>query len=126
MSEGLQRDFPELKLIPVCADYSEHFSLPTRLHGEQEKKVVFFPGSTIGNLDLAEAKTFLHQVGEVVGAAGGLLIGVDLKKDSAIFNRAYDDSEGVTAEFNLNLLARMNRELDARFDLHTFSHRAFY
>lgn len=88
--------------------------------------VVYFPGSTIGNFSPDAAEAFLRRIADVCGRGGGLLIGVDLKKDPAVLEVAYDDEEGVTAAFNLNLLRRINRELGADFDLDAFAHRAFY
>jgi dimethylhistidine N-methyltransferase len=85
--------------------------------------VGYYPGSTIGNFRREEARAFLAQIAETVGPEGGLLIGVDLKKDVDVMKAAYDDSEGVTAAFNINLLRRMNRELDATFDLDAFEHQ---
>ena len=90
------------------------------------RKVVFFPGSTIGNLSPTEAVQFLKRYGRLIGHGGGVMIGVDLKKDPAVFKAAYDDPHGVTAEFNLNLLERLNRETSAQFNLAKFSHDAFY
>lgn len=90
------------------------------------KKVVFFPGSTIGNFNQTEALDFLKRYGKVLGQGGGFLIGVDLKKDQEYLIQAYDDSEGVTAAFNLNLLNRLNREASAAFDPSNFTHQAIY
>ncbi len=111
--------------MPVCADYTARLSLP-KLKRRPGSKVVFFPGSTIGNFEPAEARRFLSQARELAGLGSGLLIGVDLKKDPRLLHAAYNDSCGVTAEFNLNLLARINRELDADFALDRFAHYAFY
>jgi dimethylhistidine N-methyltransferase len=86
----------------------------------------FFPGSTIGNFEPHEACAFLRHAGRMLGRGAALIIGVDLVKDASILNAAYDDAAGVTAKFNLNLLARINRELGADFDLASFSHEAFY
>jgi dimethylhistidine N-methyltransferase len=123
-TEGLIRDYPHLSVVPVCADYSRPFTLPeTR---RSVRTVVYFPGSTIGNFQPAEAKQFLKVIAGLCHGGGGLLIGVDLKKDRRILDVAYNDPEGVTAAFNLNLLARINRELDGDFDLGAFHHRAFY
>ena len=119
------REFPQLKVIAVCADYSRPLDLP-ELDGLGPRRIVYFPGSTIGNFTPAEAAAFLAGAREQVGAGGGLLIGVDLKKDAARLDAAYNDTRGVTAAFNLNLLARINRELRADFDLSAFRHRAFY
>jgi dimethylhistidine N-methyltransferase len=110
----------------VCADYTRPFALPQLDGLGARRRVVYFPGSTIGNLTPAEAAAFLAGARQLVGAGGGLLVGVDLKKDPARLDAAYNDSRGITAAFNLNLLARINRELGADFDLSAFRHRAFY
>jgi len=121
----IARDFPRLRVIAVCADYSRPLALP-ELDDLGARRTVYFPGSTIGNFTPAEAAAFLAGAREQAGVGGGLLIGVDLKKDTARLDAAYNDARGVTAEFNLNLLARINRELGADFDLSAFRHRAFY
>lgn len=123
-AERLQDDFPSLEIKPVAADYTKPFELG--MNGHADHRVIFFPGSTIGNFTPDEAQEFLFQSADLLQKGDGLLIGVDLKKDSEILNKAYNDSEGVTAEFNLNLLKRINRELDGNFDLEKFHHRAFY
>jgi dimethylhistidine N-methyltransferase len=115
--------YPGLSIVPVCADYTRPFALPP---GGARSTLVFFPGSTIGNFEPAAAVRFLAVLGEICRPTGGILIGVDLKKDRARLERAYDDPERVTAAFNLNLLGRINRELGANFDLGRFRHRAFY
>ncbi len=117
--------FPSLDVLPVCADYTQDWELP-EAPTTVARRVVFFPGSTIGNFDRQYAVAFLRRVRELVGSGGALLIGVDLKKDVALLERAYNDSQGVTAAFNLNLLRRINRELDGDFDLRAFRHRAVY
>lgn len=122
----IARDFPGVAVAAVCADYSRTLALPELERLGARRKVVYFPGSTIGNLTPAEAAGFLRNMRGLAGPGGGLLIGVDLKKDAARLNAAYNDRQGVTAAFNLNLLARINRELDARFDLAAFRHQAFY
>jgi L-histidine N-alpha-methyltransferase len=120
----LAREYPALRVVPVVADYTEPFDLPK---GERAARTVaFFPGSTIGNLEPEAARDFLRVVAGLCKGGGGLLIGVDLKKDRRTLEAAYDDDEGVTAAFNLNLLTRINRELDGDFDLASFRHRAFY
>ncbi|HET8608446.1 MAG TPA: L-histidine N(alpha)-methyltransferase [Burkholderiales bacterium] len=117
--------YPALEVIAVCADYSRPLDLP--LNGlRTARRAIYFPGSTIGNLSVAEAGTFLRNAARLAGPGGAMLVGVDLKKDEGLLNAAYNDSRGVTAAFNLNLLARINRELDADFDLDAFRHRAFY
>ncbi|ANX05011.1 L-histidine N(alpha)-methyltransferase [Immundisolibacter cernigliae] len=121
----LAQDYPALHLMAVCADYTRPFTLPRVARGGQ-RRLAFFPGSSIGNFAPLEALRFLKNVAHQLTAGDGLLIGVDLKKDPAILNAAYNDSAGVTAAFNLNLLARCNRELGTNFDLSAFAHRAFY
>jgi dimethylhistidine N-methyltransferase len=117
--------YPDVQILPLCADFTEDFELPAS-DCQPSRKVVFFPGSTIGNFMPDQARRLLRQMADLAGRGGGLLIGVDLKKDRRILERAYNDQAGVTAAFNRNLLVRINRELDADFDLDTFSHRAFY
>lgn len=117
--------FPELEVLPVAADYTEPFSLPPTAT-RARRTVAFFPGSTIGNFLPEEAEAFLRRVAGLCGAGGACLIGVDLEKDPAVIERAYNDPEGVTGEFNLNLLARLNRECGADFDLSGFRHLAVY
>jgi dimethylhistidine N-methyltransferase len=112
-------------VLPVCADFTLPFELP-RPPRAPRRRAAYFPGSTIGNFAPAEARKFLTQVAELCGPGGALLIGVDLKKPRAILERAYDDALGVTAEFNLNLLRRLNRELGADFALEQFDHRALW
>jgi dimethylhistidine N-methyltransferase len=116
---------PALPVLPVCADFTLPFELP-RPPRAPRRRAAYFPGSTIGNFAPAEARKFLTQVAELCGPGGALLIGVDLKKPRAILERAYDDALGVTAEFNLNLLRRLNRELGADFALEQFDHRALW
>ena len=121
---GLQRDYPGLEVQPVVADYTQRLLLPARVAGAGQR-VGFFPGSTIGNFTPEEALHFLQVTGQVL-RGGALLVGADLIKDPAVLHAAYNDSQGVTAAFNLNLLARANRELGTRFDLDRFAHSAFY
>jgi len=116
--------YPELEVLPVCADYSSDFELPSPTKTVL-RRVAYFPGSTIGNFDREPAKHFLQQIARAC-KGGGLLIGVDLKKDFNILHRAYNDSQGVTAQFNKHLLVRINQELDANFQLNQFGHYAFY
>lgn len=126
MTNELNDEFSELNVIPVCADFTGDLELPLTVDSYSGKKVIFFPGSTIGNLLPIEAIRILKKFGKLISSGGGLLIGVDLKKDSKIFELAYDDPQGITATFNLNLLERLNRELNASFDPSNFSHEAFY
>jgi len=117
--------FPNLEILPVCADYLQPVVLPSPRH-KAARNVVYFPGSTIGNFEPNEALEFLQRIANVSGRGGGLLIGVDLQKDQNVIEAAYNDSAGVTAQFNLNLLARINREIGADFDLSRWRHRAIY
>jgi dimethylhistidine N-methyltransferase len=118
----LRRDYPELNVLPVCADFMK----PVPPIETAARRLGFFPGSTIGNLTPAEATVFLRHTRELLGDDGALVLGVDLKKDPQRLHDAYNDSAGVTAAFTLNLLRRMNRELQATFDLSAFAHEAFY
>jgi dimethylhistidine N-methyltransferase len=120
-----QEMFPRLQILPVCADYLEPLELPLPRH-VSSRSVVYFPGSTIGNYEPEAASEFLARLVELAGDGGGLLIGVDLQKDRHVLERAYNDSAGVTAQFNKNLLARVNRELAADFDLNNWRHHAIY
>ena len=120
----LRHDYPSLHVQPLIADYTRHLLLPAPREGSG-RRVGFFPGSTIGNFTPAEALHFLQMVGQVL-RGGALLLGADLVKDPAVLHAAYNDAQGVTAAFNLNLLARANRELDGDFDLVQFAHSAFY
>lgn len=117
--------YPDIEVLPVCADFTQPFMLPTP-QVMPLKNVVFFPGSTIGNFAPSGAEQLLVNIAGVAKKHGALLIGVDLKKDRELLERAYNDSSGVTAAFNLNMLVRMNRELQANFDLDAFEHRAVY
>jgi L-histidine N-alpha-methyltransferase len=120
----LRAEFPRLEVLPVAADFTKPFDLP---EGVQGKPLVgFFPGSTIGNFEPAEAQAFLAQAGGILGRGSAFVLGVDLVKDPAVLDAAYNDAAGVTAAFNKNLLARINRELGADLDLDAFSHHAFY
>ena len=120
----LRRDYPRVHVEPVCGDYMSLRSLPQL--AEKARRLGFFPGSTIGNLEPADATVFLRGARRLLGDDGALILGVDLRKDERQLHDAYNDSAGVTAEFTLNLLRRMNRELDATFDLSAFAHEAFY
>jgi L-histidine Nalpha-methyltransferase len=121
---GLRREFPWLDIVAVAGDFSRPLEIPD-FRGRQ-RRVVYFPGSTIGNLTPGEAQAFLRMTRGQVGPRGAMLVGVDLKKDANLLHAAYNDARGVTAAFNLNLLARINRELGADFDLTRFAHYAFY
>jgi dimethylhistidine N-methyltransferase len=117
--------FPDLEILPVCADYLQPVVLPSPRH-KPARNIVYFPGSTIGNFEPDEAVDFLRRIANVCRGGGGLLIGADLKKDRQLLEAAYNDRAGVTAQFNLNLLKRINRELGADFDLDQWRHRAIY
>ena len=120
-ARGLRRAYPGLPVLPVAADYTGPYALPA-LPPETSRVVVFFPGSTIGNFTPGQARVFLGHVARVTGPDGALLLGADQWKDPDVLRRAYDDPEGVTAAFNLNLLTRLNRELGADADLGRWSH----
>lgn len=124
-AEELAKAHPRIPVVPVCADFTRPFEVPEPPRPAR-RRAVYFPGSTIGNFTPRGAVELMRGMRRVAGDGGGLLIGVDLKKDPAVLERAYDDAEGVTAAFNKNLLARMNRELGADFDLTAFDHRAVW
>lgn len=121
----IARDFPHIPVVAVCADYTRPFPLPP-LPGPPGKRAGFFPGSTIGNFEPDGVIRFLRQCTELLGRGCEMLIGADLKKAPEILNAAYNDSAGVNAAFNLNLLARINRELDGDIKVDRFAHVAFY
>jgi dimethylhistidine N-methyltransferase len=123
-AEQVAAEFPWLEVHAACTDFTRQMAVPDSAPGGP--RVAFFPGSSIGNFDPDAAASFLALVADLVGPGGWLLIGVDLKKAAAILDAAYDDAEGVTAAFNLNLLTRINRELQADFELGAWRHRAFY
>jgi dimethylhistidine N-methyltransferase len=120
--QRLAADYPWLEVHAACADFSQELP-PVAPAG---RTLVFFPGSTIGNFEPHEALAFLQRMRRLVHPRGAVLIGVDLKKDPQILHAAYNDRQGITAAFNLNLLARMRQELGAELDPDGFRHRAFY
>jgi dimethylhistidine N-methyltransferase len=122
----LAREFGWLHIFAVTGDFSQPLRLPVHRARAGRRRIVYFPGSTIGNLTPQEAQAFLKMTRGQVGRAGAMLVGVDLKKDAKALHAAYSDARGVTAAFNLNLLRRINRELGADFDLRRFRHYAFY
>ncbi len=124
-TEKLERDYPDLDVWPVHADYSSEVHIPVD-KASYDRIVFFFPGSTIGNFRPGEAVEFLKRMGRTAGPGGGLLIGVDLKKDKQVLEAAYNDAAGVTAAFNLNVLERANREAGANFEVSQFEHRAHF
>lgn len=126
LTRDLDQAHENLEVIAVCADFTQPLDLPLNGKHQALPRLAFFPGSSIGNFDPPFAKRFLQTVGNEVGPGGGLLIGVDLKKETQVLHQAYNDSQGFTEAFNKNLLRRINRELDAKFDERKFKHRAFY
>jgi dimethylhistidine N-methyltransferase len=120
----LQADFPRLEVLPVAADFTGAFELPAAIRAGP--RLGFFPGSTIGNLEPHEVTGFLRRARRALGRAAPFVVGVDLVKDPEVLYAAYNDSQGVTAQFNRNLLVRINRELGADFDVSGFEHHAFY
>ncbi len=124
-AEDLARKHRKVRVTPVCADFTKPFEI-AELPPDHGHRLIYFPGSTIGNFMPAKAQEILQLFADVAGPRGGLLIGVDLPKDQHVLERAYNDSQGITAAFNLNLLARINRELDADFDLSGFEHHAVF
>ncbi len=123
--QRLAQAFPQLPLQPLCADFSKPLRLPIPPRAPR-RTVLYFPGSTIGNFENQDAVALLRKMRNEMGDAGGILIGADLKKDQALIEAAYNDRAGVTAEFTLNMLARLNREIGSDFDLSAFTHRARY
>jgi dimethylhistidine N-methyltransferase len=123
-SEKLAADYPDVRIIPIVADFSRPFDLDAKV--PPGRRVGFFPGSTIGNFTPEQARGFLTRLLALLGPGSGLVIGVDLQKDVQVLEAAYDDPEGVTAAFNLNLLKRINTELGGDFVLERFAHKAIY
>jgi L-histidine Nalpha-methyltransferase len=121
---AVRRDVPWLAVLPIAADFTRDFDLPPQIRSRP--RVGFFPGSTIGNFEPEDATEFLRQAGRVLGQGATMIVGVDVIKGTGVLNAAYNDAAGVTAQFNLNILRRMNRELDGNFDLSSFRHGAFY
>jgi dimethylhistidine N-methyltransferase len=125
-TDDLSLAAPHLQVVAICADFLKPIVLPASMARGGGKRVAFFPGSSIGNFTPAEATQFLAQCRAMLGPGGGMLVGVDLKKDSARLDAAYNDAAGVTAAFTLNLLERINRELDGDFAIDRFAHDAKY
>jgi dimethylhistidine N-methyltransferase len=124
VADKLRKEFPEIGIYPVAADYTLPFEIPGATSAD--KRVVYYPGSTIGNFTQENAKQFLGTIAGSLHPGDGLLIGVDLKKDTDVLEAAYNDKKGITAEFNKNMLRRLNRELGADFDVNQFRHKALY
>ena len=120
----MRKDFPELGVYPVAADFTAPFALPAEIEGMP--KVGFFPGSTLGNFEPDEARAFLRSARDILGEGAQMIIGVDLEKNERVLYDAYNDAAGVTARFNLNVLVRINRELGGNFDVSAFMHRSVY
>jgi dimethylhistidine N-methyltransferase len=124
-AQVLSKEYPDVEVLPLCAD----FTLPLGLAACRKaaaRRVVYFPGSTLGNFTPEAAHALLRQTAALCGHDGGLLLGIDLQKDPRVIEAAYNDRRGVTAAFNRNILLRINRELGADFDVEQFAHRAFY
>jgi dimethylhistidine N-methyltransferase len=122
-AQALANDYPRLRVLPVCADFTQPFRLPTEVR-DLPRRVAFFPGSTLGNFAYADAVALLALMRSAVGAAGGAVIGTDRVKRTDVIEAAYDDAQRVTAAFNRNVLVRLNREFDADFDVDAFTHEA--
>jgi dimethylhistidine N-methyltransferase len=123
-SQELARDYPQIEVLPLCADFNAPLTLP--FNHQTGRRVVYFPGSTIGNFGPDEAVALLKQTADLCGPGGALLLGADLRKDVTVLEAAYNDKQGITARFNRNILVRINRELGADFAVERFAHRAFY
>jgi L-histidine N-alpha-methyltransferase len=124
-AQALCEQYPDLAVLPICADFTQPQTLSLPMT-EASRRIVYFPGSTIGNLTPKQAVQLLRQTADLVGPQGGLLLGVDMKKDRRVLEAAYNDRRGITAAFNRNMLVRINRELGADFAVDYFAHRAFY
>jgi L-histidine Nalpha-methyltransferase len=122
---ALGEEYPDIEVLPLCADFTRPLGLPPSRKAAA-RRVVYFPGSTLGNFTSEGALALLRQTAVLCGPGGGLLLGVDLRKNPRVIEAAYNDRQGVTASFNLNILVRINRELGADFDIEQFTHRAFY
>ena len=122
-ASGIAADYPHMQVQAVCVDYTQNFALPPI---ESGTRVAFYPGSSVGNFEPAEVVMLLRRVAAMVGSGGRLLVGVDLEKDAARLNAAYNDEDGATARFNRNLLVRMRNELEADVDVDAFAHHAHY
>jgi dimethylhistidine N-methyltransferase len=122
-ARALAERYPAIEILPVCADFTQPFEIPVGTEPVRST-LVFFPGSTIGNFDRSEAVTLLGMMRKLAGVEGRVLVGADLRKSPRVLEAAYNDAAGITAEFNLNLLARLNHEFGADFDLGAFMHRA--
>jgi len=120
----LARDYPALRIVPICADFTRPFEIPQPVLSAS-RRVIYFPGSTLGNFEMQSARELLVAM-RTLAQGGLILVGIDLKKDPKLLERAYDDAAGVTAQFNLNALRHVNRELHANFDIKAFQHQAVW
>ncbi len=125
LTHDVARQFPDLQIHAICADFTKEFEIPLPVTGDQQT-IGFYPGSTIGNFTPDEAREFLAKTRALLSRDGLMIVGVDLQKSPEIIERAYNDSDGVTAEFNKNLLRRINQELNGSFELERFVHRSHY
>jgi dimethylhistidine N-methyltransferase len=123
-ARALQRDYPQLKVLPLCADFTRRIELPPLT--ATARTLIYFPGSTLGNYSVSDAVRLLRLMRELAGSDGLALIGFDLVKERPLLERAYNDAQGVTAEFNLNALRHVNRRLGIGFDVGHFRHRALW
>jgi len=123
--DALQTNYPKLKIVPICTDFSREFNIP-ELNISYSKKIVYFPGSTINNIGHDYRYKLLKHIRATCGQNGGLLIGVDLKKNKAVLEAAYNDKKGITAKFNLNILNHINNQLNSDFNVNNFRHKAIY
>jgi L-histidine Nalpha-methyltransferase len=124
-ARALGKEYPDIEVLPLCTDFTRPLDLPA-WGKAAARRVVYFPGSTLGNFTPEAASAFLRQTAGLCGSGGGLLLGIDLRKEPRVIEAAYNDRRGVTAAFNRNILVRINRELDADFDIKQFAHLAFY
>jgi L-histidine Nalpha-methyltransferase len=125
-ARALGEEYPDIEVLPLCADFTRPLSLAACRKRAAARRVVYFPGSTLGNFTPREAIALLRQTAVLCGRDGGLLLGIDLRKCPRAIEAAYNDRRGVTAAFNRNILVRINRELGADFDVEQFAHRAFF
>lgn len=121
----LQSEFPSLEIYPLATDYSKPISLP-QIHDEAEQRIIFFPGSSIGNFTRTESRTFFETIRSEIKIGDGFILGADLVKDKYILEAAYNDSKNITAEFNLNILQSVNNKYDSNFSINNFVHDAIY
>ncbi len=121
----LSKNYPDLKILPIIADYTGEFKLPG-FNFEHENLVVYYPGSTIGNFSPEKAKEFLKKIAHMCGKDSYLLLGIDLKKDKEVLEKAYNDGSGITRKFNINILENLNNLIESNFELDQWAHKAFF